>query len=120
MASTRTSSKKRRASRTAAPQTPKQELTALARRVARVEIAAGTTAANTVAQWAQTTDRFAQVVADAMLRRVDGETGSAEMVSRVTAASSVHLRELSALPRAAADHFETRLVRASIDHKEAR
>jgi hypothetical protein len=119
MASTRTTSPKRRVSR-AAPQTPRQALTALARPAAHLQIAAYTTAANTFAQWAQTADRFAQALADELLRRVDGETDSAEMAVRVTAAGSTHLRELSALPRAAADHFDTRLARVSTNHKEPR
>jgi hypothetical protein len=33
---------------------------------------------------------------------------------------AAHLRELSALPRAAANQFDTRLARVSIDHKEVR
>jgi hypothetical protein len=119
MASTRTTSPKRRVSR-AAPQAPRQALTALARHAAHVQIAACTTAANALARWAQSTDRFAQAVADELLRRVDGETDSAEMVARVTAASSVHLRELSALPRAAANQFDMRLAPVSIDPKEIR
>jgi hypothetical protein len=119
MASTRTTSPKRRVSR-AAPQTPRQALTALARHAAHVQIAVCTTAANTLARWARSTDRFAQAVADDLLHRVDGETNSAEMVVRVTAASGTHLRELSALPRAAAKHFDMRLARVSIDPKETR
>jgi Holliday junction resolvasome RuvABC ATP-dependent DNA helicase subunit len=119
MASTRTTTQKRRSAQTAAPQAPKQALGALARHAAHLQIAACTAAANTLARWAQSTDRFAQAVADELLRRV-GETDSAEMVARVTAASGTHLRELSALPRAAADHFDMRLARVSIDHKEVR
>ncbi len=120
MASTRTTTQKRRSAQTAAPQAPKQALGALARHAAHLQIAACTAAANTLARWAQSTDRFAQAVADELLRRVDGETDSAEMVARVTAASGTHLRELSGLPRAAADHFDMRLARVSIDHKEVR
>jgi hypothetical protein len=43
----------------------------------------------------------------------NGEIDSAELVVRVTTAGSTHLRELAALPRAAADHFDTRLARVS-------
>jgi hypothetical protein len=119
MASTRTTSPKRRVSR-AASQTPRQSLTLLARHAAHIQIAAGTTAAHTLAEWTQTADRFAQTVADELLPRVDGETDSAELAARVTAAGSTHLREISALPRAAADHFDARLARASTIHKEVR
>jgi hypothetical protein len=119
MASTRTTSPKRRVSRTA-QRTPRQAVTGLARHAAHIQIATGTAAASTFAQWAQTADRFAQAVADELLRRVDGETDSAEMAERLTAAGSTHLRELSALPRAAADHFDMRLAGMSTNHKEAR
>jgi hypothetical protein len=101
-------------------QTPRQSLTALARHAAHIQIAACTTATHTFIQWAQAADRFSQAVADELLRRVDGKTDSAEMAIRVTAASSSHLRELSGLPRAAADHFDMRIARVSIDPKEIR
>jgi hypothetical protein len=118
MASTRITSQKRRGSPAAAPQTPKVAFTALARHGAHIQLAACSAAASTVAQWAQSADRFAETVVDELIRRVDGKTDSAEMAARVTAASGRHLRELSALPRAATDHFDTRLARISIDHKE--
>ena len=38
------------------------------------------------------------------------------LIVRVASATNVHLRELTALPSAAADHFDTRLSRASIDN----
>jgi hypothetical protein len=120
MASTRINAQKRHAPRVASRQTPRQALGAVARDVAHIQIAACTTAANTLVEWARAADRFAEAVADELLRRVDGETDSAEMVARVTAAGDVHLRELSTLPRAAVNHFDTRLARASINHKELR
>jgi hypothetical protein len=120
MASTRTTTQKRRSAQTAAPQAPKQALGALARYAAHLQIAACTAAANTLARWAKSTDRLAKAVADELLRRLDGETDSAEIVARVSAASGTHLRELSALPRAAANQFDKRLARVSIDHKEVR
>jgi len=119
MASTRTTSPKRRASR-AAPQTPRQAFTALARHAAHIQIAAGTAAAHTLAEWTQTADRFAQAVADELLRRVDGETDSVELAAHITKVGSTHLREVSALPRAAADYFDARLAGFSTNHKEDR
>jgi hypothetical protein len=116
MASTRSNTPKHRAARAASAKTPRQPLTALARHGARIQIAACMAAAKTLTEWAQTADRFAQAVGDELLRRVDGETDSAELVARVNAASGVHLRELTALPRAAADHFDTRLARVPIDN----
>jgi hypothetical protein len=67
------------------------------------------------ADWARAVDRLAQAVGDELLRRVDGEIDSGELVVRVSRATSSHLRELSGLPRAATDHFEARMARSSID-----
>jgi hypothetical protein len=115
MASTRSTPSTRRAASAASSDTPKGALTALARHGARIQIAACTAAAKTLNEWAQTADRFAQAVGDELLRRVNGESDSSELVARITTASSTHLRELTALPRAAADHFDTRLARVPID-----
>jgi hypothetical protein len=120
MASTRSNtSRQRRALREAPSETPKAALTALAQRGARIQIAAGTAAAKTVADWAQATDRFAQTVGDELIRRVDGESDSPELAARLTAATSSHLRELAALPRTASDHFDARLGRAPIDQRSS-
>jgi hypothetical protein len=120
MASTRSTTTQRRAPREATTETPKSALTALARSGARIQIAAGTAAATALAGWAQAADRLAQTVGDELLRRVDGETDSPELVSRLTAATSSHLRELSSLPRAASDHFDARLGRTPIDSRESK
>ena len=115
MASTRSKATTRRAARSARADTPKQAALALVRHGARIQIAACTAAAKTLDEWAQTADRFAQAVGDELLRRLNGETDSSELVARLTTASNAHLRELTALPRAAADHFDTRLARVPID-----
>jgi len=115
MASTRTSPPKRRTTHTSAATTSRQALVALTRRAARMQIAAGTTAAKALLTWAQAAERYTQTVGDELLRRVDGETDSTELLVRVSAATGMHLRELSAVPRTAADHFDARLGRASID-----
>jgi hypothetical protein len=116
MASTRSTTRQRRTRREPPAETPKSALAELARRSARIEIAACTAAVKTLAGWAQAADRLAQTVGDELLRRVDGESDSPELVARLTAATSSHLRELATLPRAATDHFDARLARASIDN----
>jgi hypothetical protein len=116
MASTRSTSTQRRARRKTSTQTPKAALTTLARRGASIEIAAFTAAAAALTGWAQAADRLVQSVGDELLRRIEGESDSPELVARVSAATSSHLRELSALPRAAADNFDARLGRAATDH----
>jgi hypothetical protein len=115
MASTRSKTSKRTAPPAAASDTPKHAVLALVKHGARIQIAACSVATKTLAGWAQTADRLAQAVGDELLRRVNGETDSSELVARITTAGSTHLRELTALPRAAADHFETRLARVPID-----
>ena len=120
MASTRSNTRRqRRALREAPSETPKAALTALAQRGARIQIAAGTAAAKTVADWAQATDRFAQTVGDELIRRFDGESDSPELVARLTAATSSHLRELAMLPRTASDHFDARLDHAPFEQRSS-
>jgi hypothetical protein len=114
MASTRSTNRQRRTRRRPPTETPKSALTELARRSARIEIAACAAAATTLAGWAQAVDRLAQAVGDELLRRVDGETDSPELVAHLMAATSLHLRELSSLPRTATDQFDVRLASAPI------
>jgi thymidine phosphorylase len=99
----------------ASAETSKSALAGLARHTARIQIAALTAAGNAVAGWAHAADRLAQSVGDELLRRVDGEVDTGELIARVASATNVHLRELTALPSAAADHFNARLSRVSIN-----
>jgi hypothetical protein len=114
MASNRSNVKQRAAAAPVAAETPKDALATVARHGARIQIAALTAAGKAIVGWADAADRFAHAVRDELLHRVDGETDSRELIVRVAAATDVHLRELAALPSAAADHFDTRLSRASI------
>jgi hypothetical protein len=84
----------------------------VARDGARIQIAAFTAAARALVDWAKASDRLAHAIADELLRRVDGESDNADLVVRVSSATSAHLHELTALLRAAADHFESRLGRS--------
>jgi hypothetical protein len=114
MASTRSKAKSRSTTPSASAETPRDALVALARHTARIQVAALTATGRALAGWAYATDRLAQAVGDELLRCVDGETDSGELIVRVASATNVHLRELTALPSAAADHFNTRLARVSI------
>ena len=120
MALTCSNQRVRRAALRAQADTPKAAFLTLVRHGARIQIAACTTTAATARAWAETVDRFAQTVADELVRRVDGDCDSATLVAGLTEASSVHLRELAALPRAAANHFDARITHASANNKEAR
>jgi hypothetical protein len=116
MASNRFNATKRAPAASVSAQTPKHGLAALARHTAHVQVAALTATGRAISGWAQEADRFTQAVSDELLRRIDGDTDSRELIVRVAAATNVHLRQLTALPRAAANHFDTRLARASIDN----
>lgn len=115
MASNRSNARSRSADRVSSDgvssETTKDAVAQLARHTARIQLAAVAAAGRVVGGWAHAADRFASTVADELLRRVNGETDSSELVVRVTAAADAHLRELTALPRTAADHFDTRLAR---------
>jgi hypothetical protein len=116
MASTCSNAPTRLVAGSAPAETPPAALLTLVRRGVRIQIAACTAAAKTLAEWAQGVDRLAQSVGDELLRRLDAETDSAELAARLTAASSTHFSELAALPRAAVNHFDTRLARVRIDN----
>ena len=116
MASTRSTTAIRDAARPASTETPKEALTALARRTVRIQVAACTAAARALTGWAQSADHLAQTAADELLRRVDGESDSPELIARLITATNSHLRDLARLPRAAADHFDASLARAPIDN----
>ena len=116
MASTRSTQRTQRRRPARSAESPRDALAALTRRAARIQIAGFGAAATSLAGWAQAADRFAQTVGDELLRRVNGETDSAELVACLSRATSSHLRDLSALPRAATDHFDARLARVPNDN----
>ena len=116
MASTRSNPKRRAATQRASTQSPRDALADVARHGARIQIAALTAAGSVVAGWARATDRLVQAVGVELLRRLDGKTDSGELVVQLASATDAHLRELAALPSAAADHFDTRRSRVSIDN----
>jgi hypothetical protein len=115
MASKRSTATTRSAARSASAETPKDALVALARHTARIQIAAVSATGNAIAGWAHAADRFAQAIGDELLRRVDRDTDSRQLIVGIASATHAHLHELTALPSAAADHFNTRLSRVSID-----
>ena len=114
MASTRSNRKSRSATQPASGKSPRDALAAVARDGLRVQIAAIAAAGNAIAGLAHATDRFAQALTEELLRRVDGEINSRELIVGVVSATDAHLRDLTALPSAATNHFDTRLSRASI------
>jgi hypothetical protein len=94
-------------------ESPKHAVASVALHTARIEIAAATALGKLVAGWAHAADRYAQEVGDALLRRVAGETASSELVVRLAAATSSHLRDVTGLPNVAVAHFSGELARAA-------
>ena len=115
MASNRSNLKSRSAAPPVSAETPTDALVTVARHGVRIQIAALGAAGKAITGWAHAADHLVQAVGDELLRRVDGETDSRELIVGVASATNAHLRELAALPSAAANHFDTRLSRASID-----
>ena len=113
MASTRSINR----ARSAASQTPTDSLRSVARDGARMQIAGLSATVTAIAGWARAADRFVHAVGDELVRRIDGETDSRELIVGVASATTAHLRDLAALPSAAANHFDARLSRASIDNE---
>ena len=112
MASTQRTQRTQRARST---DSPRDAFAALARSAARMQIAAASAAVTSFAGWARATEQFAQDVGDELLRRIENESESAELLAGVTRATSSHLRTLSARPRIATDHFDARLARVPND-----
>jgi hypothetical protein len=83
----------------------------LAVHAARIQLAAITTASRFVAGWAQATDRYAQTVSGELLGRVHGEISSSALVGRLAEATGAHLREVTALPSVAVEHFNDQVSR---------
>jgi hypothetical protein len=87
---------------------------------ARIQLASLTAASRFLAGWAQATDRYAQAISDELLGRVQGGTTSGELVGRLAAVSSQHLREVTALPGDAVDHFNNELTTKPKPRKRGR
>ena len=83
----------------------------LAVHIARVQLASFTTASRFITGWVQSADRYAQAISDEVLDRMHGETPPGQLIGRLATASSVHLREVSALPAVAVNHFEKEINR---------
>jgi hypothetical protein len=106
MASNRSRASERSAALAATAETPSQALNALARRAARIQIASCSAAAMRFTGWAAAAGHLARTL----------ETDSNELIARIADATTGHLRELIAFPRAAADHLDTRVARVSTDN----
>jgi hypothetical protein len=78
---------------------------------ARIQLASITAASRFFAGWVQSADRYAQAISAELLGRVQGETASGELIGRLAAVSSTHLREVMALPSVAVDHFNSELTK---------
>lgn len=93
----------------AAHNAPMDPVASVALHAARIQIAAVTTAGKVVGSWAHSADDYVQAMGDELLRRVEGETASPELVVALATATRSHLRDVSALPSVAAAHFSSQL-----------
>jgi hypothetical protein len=84
---------------------------------ARIQLASITALSRFLTGWVQSADRYAQAVSDELLARVSGETASSELVGRLAAASSLHLREVTELPTVAVRHFNNELTKPATSRK---
>jgi hypothetical protein len=85
----------------------------LAVHATRVQLATLTAISKLFVGWAQSADRYAQAVSDELLSRAHGETAPRELVGRLATVSSRHLREVTALPTEAVNHFNNELTKAT-------
>ena len=76
---------------------------------ARIQLASITALSRFFAGWVQAADRYTEAISDELLDRVHGETTPRELIDRLATVSSLHLRELSALPNVAVRHFNDQL-----------
>jgi hypothetical protein len=104
----------------AKPTVRTEEVRELIAHGARIQLASLTAASKFLAGWAQAADRYAQAISDEVLGRVQGGTTSSELVARLAAVSSEHLREVTALPNDAVKHFNNKLTTKPEPRKRAR
>jgi hypothetical protein len=87
---------------------------------ARIQLASITAASRFFAGWAQSAERYTQALSDELLDRVHGETAPSELIGRLASVSSLHLRELTALPNAAVSHFNNQLTKPAKTRRRTR
>jgi hypothetical protein len=77
----------------------------------RIQLATLTSASKFFVGWTQLADSYAQAVSDELLSRARGETATHELLGRLAAVSSRHLREVTALPTEVVSHFNSELTK---------
>jgi len=77
----------------------------------RVQLATLTSVSKFFVGWTQLADSYAQAVSDELLSRARGETATRELLGRLAAVSSRHLREVTALPTDVVSHFNNELTK---------
>jgi hypothetical protein len=95
--------------------TPSEAVTTIVRESARIQLAAFSAVGKGLADWAGATERLTHALGDELLRRLDGESDSRELIVAAATATTAHLYDLAALACAVATHFDVRLSRTSND-----
>jgi hypothetical protein len=81
--------------------------------VARTQLAAVTAALKFWGGWVQSAEKYTQKISAELTRVSEGTDDSQKFVGRLTDFSREYLREMIALPTAAADHFATEIEKIS-------
>jgi hypothetical protein len=91
------------------PAKSEQELRNLMLEVARTQLAATTAALKFWGGWVETADKYAQKVSAELARVGEGTDDSDRFMGRLTDSSREYLREMSNLPKVAADYFASEM-----------
>jgi len=90
-----------------------QELRSIMLEVARTQLAAVTAALKFWGCWVESANRYAQKISAELARVSEGTDDSDKFVGRLTDSSREYLREMTALPNVAVDHFVSEIEKIS-------
>jgi hypothetical protein len=80
-------------------------------RAGHMQVAAMTAASRFLSTWAQSADRYAQVLGTEICDLIEGRVPSEEAATRFADAASQYLRELTELPDGAVKHFNEQIAK---------
>lgn len=90
-----------------------EELREIMLEVARTQLAAVTAALKFWGGWVESANKYAQKISDELTRVSEARDNSEKFVGRLTDSSREYLREMTALPNLAVDHFVSEMEKIS-------
>ena len=90
-----------------------EEIRDIAVELARTQLAAVTAALKFWGGWVESADKYTQKVSVELARVSEGSADSGKIIGRLTEFSREYLREMTALPTVAVDHFSNEIDRIS-------